>query len=296
MTDHSFCVTLFLQKAKGGKWMFKREKSMEIQQNQDVQCAQGKVAVQGIGMSVYSFFVDGLLIDAGSYSLSQEFQSFFSEIPIEQLALTHSHEDHAGNAAWIQQYKKAPIFVHRDSVQICADDGEYPLYRQALWGERPAFVAQPLGDSLQSRSAIWDVIETPGHTTNHVSFYNRETGAMFTGDLFIQTKTKVVLDEENIVHTLASLKKLLNYDFEAIYCCHAGYIADGRSKILNKIAYLEDMEGRVKQLFNQGYTVEEITKSIFPREYPITKVSGEQWSSKHIITAFIQQFKQESFT
>ncbi|MEQ6354096.1 MBL fold metallo-hydrolase [Lysinibacillus sp. M3] len=274
--------------------MFEREKSIEIQQNLDVQCAQGKVAVQGIGMSVYSFFVDGLLIDTGSYSLSQEFQSFFKELPIEQLALTHSHEDHSGNAAWIQQHTGVPIYVHRDSVGICAKDGEYPFYRQALWGERPAFMAQPFGDTLQTNLATWDVIETPGHTTDHVSFYNRETGAMFTGDLYIQTKTKVVLDEENIVHTLASLKKIVNYDFEVVYCCHAGFIADGRAKIQEKIAYLEEMEENIRQLFHKGYSVDEMTKSIFSREYPITKVSGEQWSSKHIITAFINQFTQES--
>lgn len=274
--------------------MFKREKSIEIQQNRDVQCAHGKVAVQGIGMSVYSFFVDGLLIDTGSYSLSQEFQSFFNEIQIEQLALTHSHEDHSGNAAWLQQHKDVPIYIHRDSVSVCAKDGEYPLYRQALWGERPAFNAQPFGDTLQTKSATWDIIETPGHTTDHLSFYNRETGALFTGDLYIQTKTKVVLDEENIVHTLASLKKILNYDFEEVYCCHAGFLADGRTKIQEKIAYLEEMENNIRQLFDKGYSVEEMTKSIFSRDYPITKVSGEQWSSKHIITAFINQFTQES--
>ena len=48
---------------------------------------------------------------------------------------------------------------------------------------------------------------------------------------------------------------------------------DGRTKIQEKIAYLEDMQGKVKQLFMQGYSVEEITKTIFPRDYPITKVS-----------------------
>ncbi|CAM5296999.1 hypothetical protein LSPH24S_08160 [Lysinibacillus sphaericus] len=125
-------------------------------------------------------------------------------------------------------------------------------------------------------------------------FYNRATGAMFTGDLYIQTKTKVVLDEENIVHTLASLKKLLHFDFEQVYCCHAGFLADGRAKISEKIAYLEDLEGEVRKLYSQGYTDDAITKAIFRREYPITKVSGEQWSSKHIITAFTKQFKQES--
>ncbi|MGE7093307.1 MBL fold metallo-hydrolase [Lysinibacillus sp. NPDC048646] len=274
--------------------MYKLEKSIEIEENRDVQYAHGKVAVQGIGMSVYSFFVDGLLIDTGSNSLSQEFQSFFKDLPIEQLALTHAHEDHTGNAAWIQQHMTVPIYVHRESVGICAQDGEYPLYRQALWGERPAFVAQPFGNTLQTKSATWDIISTPGHTTDHLSFYNRATGAMFTGDLYIQTKTKVALDEENIVHTLASLKKILHYDFETVYCCHAGFLADGRTKIQEKITYLEELEGEVRKLYDQGRSVDEITKAIFRRDYPITKASGEQWSSKHIITAFTKQFMQES--
>ncbi|MFY0518822.1 MBL fold metallo-hydrolase [Lysinibacillus sp. UGB7] len=274
--------------------MYKLEKSIDIEQNQGVQCAHGKVAVQGIGMSVYCFFVDGLLIDTGSNSLAQEFQSFFNELTMEQVALTHAHEDHSGNAAWIQQQKDVPIYVHSDSVGICAEDGDYPLYRQALWGERPAFVAQPFGDTLQTKSTTWDIISTPGHTTDHLSFYNRATGAMFTGDLYIQTKTKVVLDEENIVHTLASLKKLLHYDFETIYCCHAGFLVDGRTKIQEKIAYLEELEGEVRKHYDQGHSVDEITKAIFPRNYPITKASGEQWSSKHIITAFTKHFMQES--
>lgn len=274
--------------------MFKLEKSVAIDRNNDVQWAQGKVAVQGIAMSVYSFYVDGLLIDTGSSSLAQEFQSFFNEVDIQQVALTHAHEDHSGNAIWIQQQKEVPIYIHGEAVDECASDSNLPLYRKVLWGERPGFSAKPLGATLQTNRATWDVIATPGHTTDHVSFYNRATGEMFTGDLYVQTKTKVVLDEENIVHTLASLKHLLNYDFETIYCCHAGFLVDGRTKIIEKIAYLEELEGNIFKLYNQGNTVEEISKSIFPREYPITKVSGEQWSSNHIITAFIQHFSKES--
>lgn len=274
--------------------MFKRETSIGVQRHGDVQCALGKVAVQGFGMSVYSFFVDGLLIDTGSNSLAQEFQSFFKELPMEQIALTHSHEDHAGNAAWLQQQMDIPIYLHRESLQACTKKGDYPLYRQALWGERPAFLAQPIGTTLQTKTAVWDVIETPGHTTDHLAFYNRQSGAMFTGDLYIQTKTKVVLDEENIVHTLASLKKLLTYDFNEVYCCHAGYLTDGRNRILEKIAYIEEMEEKVRHLFVQGYSVEEMTSNIFPREYPVIKVSGDQWSSKHIIRAFIRHFTEES--
>lgn len=58
---------------------------IEIEQHGNVQCAHGKVAVQGIGMSVYSFYVDGLLIDTGSNSLAEEFQSFFASCRLNKL-------------------------------------------------------------------------------------------------------------------------------------------------------------------------------------------------------------------
>lgn len=131
MTVYSFCFTLFL---KGGEWVFKLGKSVFIDRNHDVQWAQGKVVVLGITMSVYSFYVDDLLIDTGSGSLANEFQSFFNNVAIQQVALTHVHEDHAGNAAWIQQHRDVPIYVHRNAVNLCAKDEEDLFYRKVLWG------------------------------------------------------------------------------------------------------------------------------------------------------------------
>ncbi|UZM96984.1 MBL fold metallo-hydrolase [Lysinibacillus sp. MHQ-1] len=58
---------------------------------------------------------------------------------MEQIALTHSHEDHAGNAAWLQQQMDIPIYLHRESLQACTKKGDYPLYRQALWGGAASF-------------------------------------------------------------------------------------------------------------------------------------------------------------
>ena len=126
--------------------MFELEKSVVFDRNGDVEWAQGKVAVRGISMSVHSFYVDGLLIDTGSGSLSNEFQSFFNKVAIQQVALTHVHEDHAGNAAWIQQNHNVPIYVHPEAIDLCASDGEYPFYRKVLWG----------GASSICGKAIWE--------------------------------------------------------------------------------------------------------------------------------------------
>ena len=83
------------------------------------------------------------------------------------------------------------IFIVIQSI-FCAEDGDYPLYRQALWGTTRV-CCPTIWSNLTNERATWDVIETPGHTTDHLSFYNRETGAMFTGDLFISQRQRLCL-------------------------------------------------------------------------------------------------------
>lgn len=59
--------------------------------------------------------------------------------------------------------------------------------------------------------ATWDVIETPGHAIDHLAFLNRETGQLFTGDLYCQEMTKVILREESIPTIIESLKRVLTF-------------------------------------------------------------------------------------
>ena len=59
-------------------------------------------------MKVYLYIVDGLLIDTGPSTLPWESSDFLIH-PIQQVALTHIHEDHAGMAAYLQEKIKVPF-------------------------------------------------------------------------------------------------------------------------------------------------------------------------------------------
>lgn len=83
-----------------------------------------------------------------------------------------------------------------------------PLYRQHVWGNVGPFHSKSLHRNFQSRNDHWTVIDTPGHTKDHVAFLNKSKGILFTGDLFITPKVRVVIVDENILDTLQSLKKL----------------------------------------------------------------------------------------
>ncbi|WP_436374819.1 hypothetical protein [Cytobacillus sp. BC1816] len=158
-----------------------------------------------------------------------------------------------------------------------------------FWGRRKPFQAQATPDSFSSRKAQWDVIDTPGHAFDHKSFLNRENGQLFTGDLFVSEKTKVVLAEESIPEIIRSLERVLTYDFEDVFCSHAGYVEDGRAALQRKRDYLLSIQDDVFALHKEGNSAEAIRQKLFPKKYPIVKFSGGEWDSRHIVTSILNE-------
>ncbi|MFC7685070.1 MBL fold metallo-hydrolase [Ureibacillus sp. GCM10028918] len=129
------------------------KKSIDFGSHQNVIYANGKVTLGKISLNVYCFMIDGVLIDTGSRSLSKHFEPFLLESDIEQVVLTHIHEDHCGCASILEQKRNVPIYIHEMSVQVCGRNPEYPLYRKVFWGKRKPFKAKAIGSRFSSRTA-----------------------------------------------------------------------------------------------------------------------------------------------
>ncbi len=250
----------------------------------------GTVAFQGVKLNVYSYIVDGVCIDTGAQSLRKAFQPFLTEQSFEQVVLTHHHEDHSGNAAFLQQ-RGVPIYIEESLIKECSEKAAYPFYRKVFWGARKPFQAQPLASTFTSKSATWEVIPTPGHAIDHVSLLNKETGQLFTGDLYVMTKTRLILRNESIPTIIQSLQKVLAYDFEDVFCCHGGLLTDGRKALQAKADYLLTLQERIFSLHMQGLSVKEIDQQLFLKKYPITRFSRGEWDSQHIVTSILKDAK-----
>lgn len=270
---------------------------IQFQEIEDVTCVKTQVIKSDRkGSPVYFFLVDRMLIDTGQQSLECEITSFYREHPekIKLAALTHSHEDHSGTAAWLQETFDIPIYVHPSGIQVCQKRSPYPKYRQVTWGVRKEFNPLPLKNKIKSLNTEWEVIYTPGHADDHVAFYDGQTGRMFTGDLFVSPRTKVIMDTESIPVTMDSIRTLLTCDFKSIYCSHAGYIEDGKRKLTQKLEYLEHLYGEVERMYHEGYSITEINRGLFPKVYPIVDFSNGEWDSIHIVSSIISDINKNS--
>ncbi|MFA5536876.1 MAG: MBL fold metallo-hydrolase [Bacillota bacterium] len=257
------------------------------QKNKEIVFFHGKRKILGNEIPTYVYLVDGLLIDTGPRRMSSFYRPKFSDKRIDQVAITHHHEDHTGNAAFLAA-RGIPVYIHTSAVNLTEKRAKIPFYRQVFWGEREPFPSLALERSFQTTGGQQViVIETPGHTDDHVTFYLPEEGAIFTGDLFVSPKTKMGATGENYWKWIRSLDALLEYDFDTIYCSHSGIISEGKAQVARKAELLKELRERVAELKQKGLGVKEINKSIFPKTLPIKYFSGGEWDSIHIIKSFM---------
>src|SRR5690606_18595736 len=100
----------------------------------------------------------------------------------------------------------------------------------------------------------FEVIYTPGHADDHVALYDRENGRLFSGDMYISSTVKVLMKTESIPQMINSLKKLLQLDFNSLYCSHAGYLIEGRKALEMKLENLQQLTFTVTDLYEKGYS------------------------------------------
>jgi len=234
-------------------------------------------------MHVYYYLINGLLIDTGPSSLADQAMAFFQTHTIDQVFLTHIHEDHAGMAYWLEENKKVPIYLHPGSVGDALREPELAPYRLDIWGRRRAFTAAPMPDTISTEEYIFDVIDSPGHCPCHKTLFLRDKGWLFSGDLLSVLKPTTVFHEENLSQMIQSIKIIMELPFHTVFCTHTGILSKGRELFTRKLNYLQQIQQRVKALRMKGFSDEDITSQLFPGSKSSDNLLAQDFSSRNIV-------------
>ena len=120
---------------------------------------------------------------------------------------------------------------------------------------------------------------TPGHTSNHLCFARRETGALFSGDHVMGWSTTVVSPPDgDMAAYMASLDRLLARDDRVYYPAHGDPIEAPRRFVRGLAGHRRSREGQILRLLEKApqpvaAMVERMYVGVDPRLHPAARQS-----------------------
>lgn len=264
---------------------------MQVKQFEELQFVNAKVTFGVQTMDIHVFYMDGLMIDTGPARKKPQLVPLFRTWDIDQVVLTHHHEDHTGLARWVQDHLHVPIYMHETGVELCAGKQVIPFYRKTFWGVNEPFDALPITSEFTSRNHTWQAIHTPGHAEDHLVLLNKDKGWLFGGDLYVSSRPKSMFAFESFEPMVQSLEKTLTLDFDVYICSHIGILPDGKKFLQEKLDYLLDLQGNIVQLHEKGYVPREIRKALLPKKHPMHYLSFFENSPMHLIHSVLDSYQ-----
>lgn len=233
------------------------------------------------------FFVDNLLIDSGPNNISSEVITVLKALPIAKAAITHHHEDHTGNCQLIQKELGIPIYAHPETIRVMADPPRLQNYRRFMWGDLPYANAYPLNNFINTEHYKFQVIHTPGHSADHVSFFEPTNGWLFCGDLYLGETLTSFMAGENIVNHLISLQKAIALSPKTLFCGLKGRLENAEERLQRKLDCWWEIGCQVKALYEAGHNRKEIMERVFGGEVLFYYLSQSNWGRRFMLDSII---------
>ncbi len=224
-------------------------------------------------MTVCVYVVKDLFIDTGQSHMRQSVLALGARHHISAALLTHHHEDHSGNAAALKNRFQIPVMAHRLTIEKLGQPYRIFPYQHWIWGKTAPVCLDFFPENGFSHGNLrFEMIHAPGHSKDHCVFLESSRGWLFSGDLYLGSRIKFFRADERITDQIASLKKVLTYDFDALFCSHNPVPENGKAHLARKLQFLEDFYGNVADCACQGLNETEIMQTLGLKEEHLVKV------------------------
>ena len=136
-----------------------------------------------------SYLVDDVLVDAGTRHAWRRLSRALAGVRVTAHAITHAHADHQGSSAVACRELGVPFWAPAGEVDAAESGRVLPLGPSNVvtrWQARHwAGPGHPVARSLREGGALgsFEVLDTPGHSAGHVSFWRRSDRVLICGDV-----------------------------------------------------------------------------------------------------------------
>ncbi len=238
----------------------------------------------GINTTFIVYRIGSTVIDTGPANQWRSVRRFLAEQPVEQLLITHHHEDHSGNGAVISREYGLIPFAPKLAQAKLASGYVTPLVQRLVWGSPRPVETRPLPASVKlSDGSPLIPVHTPGHAKDLTCFFLPQQKWFFSGDLYISKMLKLLRIDEDFPMLMDSIGKVLALDFDVLFCPHRGIVEDGKASLQAKFDNLLELSVEVQALRDKGLTPREISDRMLGVEGWLTKLSRYNISRINLI-------------
>ncbi len=209
------------------------------------------------------YLAGDILIDTGFPHASGLIDRYLAKKTISAIVCTHNHEDHAGNCGILSLRHNCPVYLANSHLQWEEGVRSMPFYRKLWWGTVSPYLAEELPAQVVNPGRSLRRIPTPGHSQTQVSFFDEESGALFSGDLYISSGASAIMRHENPFQTIQSLRKVAELAPDILLSGHSLILEKPASRLLEKAERMEATAEKIIEFRSSGMTETEIVNHLF---------------------------------
>ncbi len=254
-----------------------------------------RMARRFLGKPLYwtaAYWIDGLLIDTGPAATAAELLRVLEQVSVRQIALTHGHEDHIGGlAALRRKYPNAPVYASLRTIELAKapDRLQMQLYRKLVWGvPQPVeglTVLEEVADVIHTQRFALRAVETPGHSQDHVAYFEPHLRWLFAGDAFIGGRDRTWAPEFDLFGVVGSLRTLALLDPERLFPGSGNVRRNPLNDINDKLLYLTGLARDVAKLDAAGIDAAEIAERLLAGDSRMSFWTQGHFSALNLIEA-----------
>ena len=180
---------------------------------------------------------------------------------LSAIVCTHTHRDHSPAAAELKALTGAPIIGC--APLALEDDG--PRADAAFDPDYAPDRVLTDGELLSGTDWTLEAVATPGHTSNHLCYGLKQSGALFTGDHVMAWSTSVVSPPDgDMAHYMASLHKLHERADTVYYPAHGPAVTNPRQLVRGMLGHRRSREAQILRLLGGApQTIPEMVSAMY---------------------------------